>query len=383
VAIEHLYVHVPFCARKCPYCDFNSHAGREAEADGYVEALLLEARARAAGASPRTVFVGGGTPTHLEPRALARLLAGLAETIDLSRVTEWTVEANPGTVDASKADVLVAHGVNRVSVGVQSFHDPRLKVLGRVHGADEAARAVETMRAAGIPRLSLDLMLATPGQTLSEQRDDLARAVALAPEHVSTYVLTFEEGTAYARALAEGRLPAPVEERDLEHLDAACDTLSAAGYRRYEVSNHAKPGAESQHNLGYWRDADWLGLGAGAHSHDDGHRWKNEDDPARYASLVRERGDAVVFSERPTPRQRAFEGLMMGLRLVSEGVDLDRVTRRTGIDPRVEHASVIDRHVREGRLELSGSRLRATERGLAVLNRVLLDFVPDPEPALS
>jgi oxygen-independent coproporphyrinogen-3 oxidase len=379
--IEHLYVHVPFCARKCPYCDFNSHAGREDEADGYVEALLLEARARSEGVRPRTVFVGGGTPTHLEPRALERLLAGLRDAIDLSAVEEWTVESNPGTLDASKAALLVRHGVDRASVGVQSFHDARLKVLGRVHGADEAARAVETMRAAGIPRLSLDLMLATPGQAIEEQRRDLERAIALRPEHVSTYVLTFEEGTAYATALAAGRLPAPQEERDLAHLAAACEQLGEAGYARYEVSNHAKPGAESRHNLAYWRNAEWLGLGAGAHSHAQGTRWKNVDDPAEYAAAVRARGHATAWTESPTSRQRAFESLMMGLRLVREGVDLERVARASGVDPRVEHADAIARHVRAGRLELVGSRLRATASGLDVLNRVLLDFVPDEERA--
>jgi oxygen-independent coproporphyrinogen-3 oxidase len=383
VAIEHLYVHVPFCARKCPYCDFNSHAGRDGESAGYVDAVLAEARARGAGVRPRTVFVGGGTPTHLEVPLLDRLLGGLADAIDLSRVEEWTVEANPGTVTSEKARTMLRRGVDRVSMGVQSFDDRRLKVLGRGHDADEALRAFETLRDAGVPRLSLDLMLATPGQTLDEQRRDLDLAVSLAPHHVSTYVLTFEEGTAYAEALRAGRLPAPVEERDLDHLRVACETLAAAGYRRYEVSNHAKPGEASLHNLGYWRDREWLGLGAGAHSHAGGARWKNLDDPAAYAAGIAVRGAAVAFEERPTARQGVLEALMMGLRLVEEGVDLAAVATRHGVDPRIEHGDAIASHVEAGRLVLEGDRLRCTPTGLEVLNRVLLDFVPDEEPASS
>ena len=256
---SHLYVHVPFCARKCPYCDFNSHAGRDAEIDPYLDALLAEVDARAKGMAPSTIFVGGGTPTHPDERQLDRYLGGLADRLDLSRLEEWTVEANPGTFTPGKVRTLVRRGVTRVSLGVQSFDDRRLAVLGRIHQAADAVRSVEMLRDGGIEHVSLDLMLATPGQTLGEQQRDLARAVALEPEHVSTYVLTFEEGTAYTRLLAEGRLDPPDEARDLAHLEAACETLADAGYRRYEVSNHAKPGRESRHNLAYWRDADWVG----------------------------------------------------------------------------------------------------------------------------
>jgi oxygen-independent coproporphyrinogen III oxidase len=380
-AVDHLYVHVPFCARKCPYCDFNSHAGRDGEVDAYVDALLEEAGARAAGLRPKTIFVGGGTPTHPSAAAIDRYLSGLLARIDASALEEFTVEANPGTLTADKVAALARNGVDRVSLGVQSFDDARLKVLGRIHDADQAERGVAEVRAGGIPRVSIDLILATPGQTIDEQRRDLDRAVALAPDHVSTYVLTFEEGTAYTRAMNEGRLSPPDEERDLAHLGLACETLSRAGYRRYEVSNHAKPGEESRHNLGYWRDGQWLGLGAGAHSMVAGRRWKNVDDPAEYVARVRAGGAAEAWSERPTPRQRVLEGLMMGLRLLDEGVDLAALARRHGIDPRVEHAEALARHEAAGFLVRRGDRLLCTPRGLEVLNRVLVDFVPEEEPS--
>jgi oxygen-independent coproporphyrinogen-3 oxidase len=271
---------------------------------------------------------------------------------------------------------LVRRGVDRVSLGAQSFHDARLKVLGRVHDAAAIERGVEAVRAAGVERVSLDLLLAAPGQGLDEQRRDLDRAIALAPEHVSAYVLTYEEGTPFFAARERGRLPGPDDERDLLHLRVACETLAAAGYRRYEVSNHAKPGAESLHNLGYWHNADWIGLGPGAHSHVRGRRWKNVDDPAAYAARVAARAEAEEWSERPDAPSALFESLMMGLRL-ADGVDLDALSARHGIDARAVHAGAIDRHVADGTLVLSGSRLRCTDRGLDVLNTLLLDFVPD------
>lgn len=378
MSIEHVYVHVPFCARKCPYCDFNSHAGRDGEIDAYLDALLKEAREHAPGLKPRTVFVGGGTPTHPNEAQLDRYLAGLASILDLSAIEEFTVEANPGTFTPGKIRALRRNGVDRVSLGVQSFDDRRLKILGRIHDAGDAVRSVAMLREGGMPRVSLDLILSTPGQTLGEQRRDVARAIALSPDHVSTYVLTFEEGTAFTKSLAEGRLPEPDDERDLMHLHEACAQLGDAGYHRYEVSNHAKPGEESLHNLGYWRNREWLGLGAGAHSHVAGARWKNEDDPAGYAKAIAMTGAARVFEERVDAKTALLESMMMGLRLIDEGVDLAELAARHGVDPRVEHGEAIARRIRDGTLVREGDRLCATPRGIDVLNTVLVDFVPTP-----
>ena len=361
--VPHVYAHFPFCAQKCPYCDFNSHARRESEMDGYAEALLVEAQARAADCMPRTIFVGGGTPTHAETPTLARYLGGLRRILGDERLEEFTVEANPGSLTEDKVAALADAGVTRVSLGAQSFGAATLKTLGRWHAPDDTRRSVDLLRAGGIERVSVDLILAVPGQSLQDQEHDVESALALATEHVSAYVLTYEEGTPFTRWMREGRLPAPEDERELVHQHLVRDRLSAAGLAHYEVSNYARAGAQSRHNLGYWRNANWWGLGAGAHGHLDGRRWKNLSDPASYARAVSSTGHAEEWSENADARTRLFETLMMGLRLV-EGVDLEAARARTGLDARAEHAEVLARFVGEGLLTLEGARLAPTSRGL-------------------
>ncbi len=372
---EHLYVHFPFCARKCPYCDFNSHAGRDDLIDRYIDALVLELERWAGQVRPRTIFVGGGTPTHGDASALERYIDAVRDAFDAAALEEFTIEANPGSLDRAKVRALVRAGVNRVSLGVQSFDDRLLEMLGRVHNAADAVRGVEILRAGGIERLSVDLILATPGQSLADQERDVARAIDLDPEHVSAYVLTFEEGTAFTRLMEEGRMPAPEAERDLAHLHVVCERLAAAGYERYEISNFARGGRVCLHNLAYWRNANWLGVGAGAHSHRDGRRWKNVDDPAAYAAAL-ERSDAPLdWEEHVPPPSQLFESLMMGLRL-ADGVDVNELSSRHGIDVRTTYEDVIREHVAGGRAVLDGSRLFLTEGGLDLANRVIRDFVP-------
>lgn len=375
--IEHVYVHFPFCARKCPYCDFNSHARREDEIDTYIEALLREARAYADVMRPRTIFVGGGTPTHCDPAQLERYLDGLRTIFGGEFLQEFTVEANPGSVQAEKVSAMRRAGVNRVSLGAQSFDDRHLHSLGRIHQAADTLRSAELIRAGGIERLSLDLILAIPEQTLSEQAHDLEQVIEIAPEHVSAYVLTFEPGTVFTRAMEAGRLPAPVDERDLAHLHLACRRLEAAGYARYEISNFARPGAESRHNLAYWRNVDWIGLGAGAHSHVAGRRWKNIDDPAAYARRVRDPdGSPVEWREAVTAPVSLLESLMMGLRL-NVGVDLDELAERHGVDLRQTHAEALALHAAHGLVERDAGRLRLTAAGFDVANSVIADYLPE------
>ncbi len=373
--IRHVYVHFPFCAAKCPYCDFNSHARREGETDAYIDALLAEARGWADRVHAETIFVGGGTPTHCSAEQLARYIGELC-TMFAAPDAEITVEANPGSVDPAKVAALCAAGVNRVSMGAQSFHDHHLERLGRIHVAADTERSARVVRAGGIPRMSLDLILATPDQTLAEQAEDVARVLALAPDHVSAYVLTFEEGTVFTKRMRQGLLPAPRPERELAHLHLVRDGLEAAGYARYEISNFARPGEASRHNLAYWRNASWLGIGAGAHSHLSGVRWKNIDDPAVYARGVEAAGEAVVWRESVEPVWQLFESLMMGLRLV-EGVDLDELTTRHGIDVSAAHDDAIARLADLGLLRRDGARLMLTPDGLDVANAVIAEFVPD------
>jgi oxygen-independent coproporphyrinogen-3 oxidase len=373
--VAHVYVHVPFCARKCPYCDFNSHADRDAEIDAYLGALLEEARALVPGARARTLFVGGGTPTHPSAAAIERYLGGLLEVLDASALEEVTVEANPGSLDRAKVRALRRAGVHRVSLGVQSFHDRHLRTLGRIHDASDAVRSVELLREGGIERISVDLILAVAGQTLEDQARDVRRALDLDPEHVSAYVLAIEEGTLFERAVREGRMAPPDDDRDLAHLEVVTERLAEAGFARYEISNYARPGAECRHNLAYWRDADWVGLGAGAHSHVGARRWKNADDPAAYVASVRARGHAAGPAEVGDPETRLFEALMMGLRL-AEGVDLADLAARTGLDPRVRHAAALERNAAEGLLRQDGDRVRLTARGFDLASAVIRDFLP-------
>lgn len=374
--IRHLYVHFPFCAHKCPYCDFNSHARREGETDAYIDALLAEAGAWRERVAPETIFVGGGTPTHCSAEQLERYLAGLTETFDVSNLREMTVEANPGSVEPDKVAAMRRAGVDRVSMGAQSFHDHHLQTLGRIHDAEDTARSVEALRAGGMGRVSLDLILATPDQTLAEQAYDVERALELAPDHISAYVLTYEEGTVFTKRMRQGRLPPPRPDREIDHLHLVRDLLEEAGFARYEISNFATPGEESLHNLAYWRNVTWLGLGAGAHSHVDGRRWKNVDDPGAYATLASDGKAPEAWSESVSEPLRLFETLMMGLRLV-EGVDIDEIGARHGIDVRAAHEAAMARHVAGGFLEQDGARLRLTPTGLDVANAVIGDFYPD------
>lgn len=368
--IEHLYVHMPFCQQLCPYCDFNSYAGRDREIDPYLLALEAELEAWAPHMALRTVFVGGGTPTHGTAAQLARQLDVIARHAHTSALEEWTVEANPGTVDLAKVRALVGAGVTRVSLGAQSFHPRHLATLGRAHGPDDTVRSVEILRRGGIAHLSVDLILAIPEQTLGEQQTDVRRALELTPDHVSAYVLTYEDGTAFTRQWQEGRLPGPDGDREQAHLEATAALLEDAGLVRYEVSNFARPGFESLHNLAYWRNADWIAVGAGAHGHVAGRRWRDEDDPARYVARVRAGEAPVAFEEDVPPTGRTFEHLLMGLRL-ADGVDVDHVHARTGEDLLTTRAAAIDALIDEGYLLRSGRHLRATPRGRDVLDSVV------------
>jgi oxygen-independent coproporphyrinogen-3 oxidase len=378
--LRHVYVHYPFCARKCPYCDFNSHARREGEVDAYIDALLSEAEAWRGLVEADTIFVGGGTPTHATPEQLERYLVGVCDVLAPRAGAEITVEANPGSVDRAKVAAMRRAGVNRVSMGAQSFHAHHLEALGRIHDVDDTQRSAATVKAGGILRLSLDLILAVPEQTLQEQAQDVQRVLALEPEHVSAYVLTYEEGTVFTKRMRQGQLPAPKPERELAHLHLVCEQLERAGLVRYEISNFARPGAESRHNLAYWHNAEWLGIGAGAHSHVGGRRWKNVDDPAGYAQRILAGGEAHTWFEQVEPAWQVFESLMMGLRLVA-GVNLRDLSARYGCDVTLEHAAALERHEAAGFLVRDGAQLRLTRKGLDVANAVLGDFVPDtPAP---
>lgn len=370
----HLYLHVPYCAAKCPYCDFNSIAGREDEYEAYVTALLTEVRRLSRGPYA-TIFMGGGTPTVLPPRALARLLDGLRDHLDLAKDYEWTCEANPGSSDAERFALLAAHGVNRLSIGVQSVQAHHLRFLGRIHDLAEADRAVaEATR--HVPRVSADLIIGLPGQTGDEVEATIAFIAGHGLRHASVYHLAIEPGTEFHARHQRGELALLAEERSRELLDLAWSRLAAAGLQAYETSNFAAPGDACRHNLAYWRGRDYAAAGAGAVSTVDGRRLTREPHPGKYIRSIMAGGEAVWKREMLTPIDRLIEAWMLGLRL-HEGVDLARLVALGDRDERWREAATV--FERQGLIDIGAGRLRLTPAGRALQDRVTVGLMPDPE----
>ncbi len=318
-----LYLHIPFCHRICPYCSFYKHTPGSTPVGALVDALLAEAACRLPECPepPRTLYLGGGTPSMLSPGHLRRLFEGLHSLLDFSSLDEVALEANPATFDAKKAALFVASGVTRVSLGIQSFAPHVLATLGREHSPGEARDSVAVLRAAGVPEVNIDLMFSIPGQTMDDWRATLEESLRLEPDHISAYNLTYEEDTAFFESLRRGDM-LPDEDRDAEMFHLACEMLESAGYRHYETSNYARPGRESRHNLGYWQGEDYLGLGPSAVSTLSGTRHTNVADTTRYAAMVSSLGRAVVESDPLTTEQRRIERIALGLR-TSAGIALE------------------------------------------------------------
>jgi len=373
-----LYVHVPFCEAKCSYCDFYSVPQGGVRESRYVDALAAESALRTpADFAPRTVFVGGGTPTALDDADFAKMLALVRDVAARGgRLVEWTVEANPGSLTPWKARALADAGVTRISLGVQSFDDAVLRSVGRVHDAKTAREAVAIARNSGVPAVSLDLLFAIPGQGLATFENDLREAVALGTDHVSAYALLYEHGTAMTRRHDEGLVEREEEDVELTMMRRAREVLGAAGFGRYEVSNFARPGRECLHNVNYWRNGEYLGLGASAASYLGGERRTNVASWRDYETAVLAGRDAVAFSERLTPAAAMGEEVMLRLRM-AEGVSLAALTSRWGIDAARRYATLVRQFVAAGILEATdgGDRLAFTERGLEIADGVLAEFV--------
>ena len=393
-----LYIHIPFCARKCPYCDFNTYAGLESLHDATVDALCIEMERwgpRLAGRTVSTVFVGGGTPTVLTAAQLERIFGAVHRCFTVDAGAEITCEANPGTVDQAKFGVLRSLGVNRLSMGVQSFQPAELHFLGRIHSVEDVGQAFATARKAGFDNINLDFIFGLPGQTEASWCDTLERALALAPEHLSLYSLIVEPNTPLFHWVENGSVPEPDEDQAALHYERAMERLAAGGYIQYEVSNWARrtgecrddetPELASRHNLIYWRNDDYLGIGPGAHSHlrtEEGsvqveRRWGNRKPVPSYGKRMRA-GDSVEdFAEEITPPVGMGETMMLGLRLVREGVPLDRFTALHGRSLSDAFGTEVDRLCGDGLLTVDARRVRLTPRGLMVGNRVFAQFLPD------
>jgi oxygen-independent coproporphyrinogen-3 oxidase len=371
-----IYVHLPWCVHKCPYCDFNSHAAPEHIPEmTYVMALLADLDADldlAAGRSVTSVFLGGGTPSLFGTDAIAGLLAGLAVRLPFAANVEITMEANPGTVEHGRFEGYAAAGVNRISLGAQSFDAARLKVLGRIHGPGEIGIAVSELRAACITNFNLDLMYALPEQTTAGALSDLSAALALGPAHLSHYQLTLEPGTAFYHRPP----PLPDDDQAFEMQQECQRVLSAAGFGQYEVSAYARPGRQCQHNLNYWRYGDYLGIGAGAHG-----KLSFADRVTRHERLKQPReylaGNHAAENRLISVSELPFEFMLNALRLV-EGFPVDLFAARCGlplslIEPRLlaaEQRQLIERNARH---------IRPTHRGRAFLNDLVELFLPAKE----
>ena len=378
-----LYIHIPWCQSKCPYCDFNSHAAAVWPEDQYVRALSAEMERRAtepawAGKSLRTIFFGGGTPSLFDPRSIGRLLDSAQHLFGLEPDAEITLEANPGTVDATKLAGMRAAGVNRISFGAQSFNSAILKFLGRIHSADETRQAARAAHRAGFDRLNLDIIFAVPGQTLADVRNDIAEAVALGPDHISAYNLTFEEGTAFFTEMKRGRISPLPNDDQASMYELVREELPRHGFPMYEISNYAPAGHEARHNLTYWRGESYLGIGAGAHSFArdgaGGRRWWNERMPARYSAAALAGGIAEAGAETVDAEIAAGEFVFLNLRL-REGFALAAFEARFGrtFDAIFGARSAL---LFDAKLLLRESgRIRLSDRGLELADSVFAEFV--------
>ncbi|MFC1467286.1 radical SAM family heme chaperone HemW [Verrucomicrobiota bacterium] len=370
-----LYIHIPFCVQKCRYCDFYSEACcDEARVSSFLEALDAELRQLDSAFVPTTLFFGGGTPTALSAEKMGDLLGSLKRHVDLSQVEEWSVEANPGTLTARKLELLCAAGVNRVSLGVQSFNDQRLEWLGRIHRARDVYDAVSLIRSFGGLDLNLDLMHSIPGVTLPEWEAELDAALSLSPQHISCYNLTFEPGTPLADMLEAGELEEPSEELQLAQFELTDRRLKMAGYEHYEISNYARRGHECRHNMLYWTAGDYIGCGPSAHSHMRGRRFANTDTLDEYGRMIRDCGSACDFEERLPEEARARETLVFGLRLLA-GVNHYWFEEKTGYKIEELCGDEVERLKEVGLLEQVGANLRLTRAGLFVSNSVFAELV--------
>lgn len=374
-----MYIHVPFCLKKCRYCDFTSYPYSRAAAEDYLGALIREIRLygsflNAGEKEISSLFWGGGTPTCLPVADLKEILEWIRLFFRLTPDCEITVEANPGTINAGGLYELRRMGVNRLSIGVQSLSDELLETLGRVHSSEQALEAVRLARRTGFDNINIDLIYGIPGQTLAVWQETLDQVMALAPEHVAAYGLQLEEGTPLARSVARGEMKACPEDLELSMYLAAISSLKKSGYHHYEISNFAKPGRACAHNLVYWLNRPYLGLGPAAHSFFRGERFANEREPERYRLRLMGGGLRVSDRETLTVETEMSETMFLGLRLL-QGVNLAAFLKRFGRRAEDVYRPEIKKLTSDGLVEFDKGFLRLSERGLPLANRVFLEFV--------
>lgn len=371
-----LYIHMPFCKSKCAYCDFPSFAGREGEAGRYFHAMIREAelwRERRGELSFETVYMGGGTPSLLPAGELESLMDGLRQLFHIAPM-EFTLEANPGTVDKEKLESFRRMGANRISFGAQAAQDTLLKRIGRIHKWADFLRSFGLAREAGFTNISADMMTGLPGQTTADSAETAEKLAALGLEHVSCYGLILEQGAPLLKAVEEGRETVPGGDAEREMFHAARSVLEGAGLRRYEISNFAKAGRECLHNLNYWRNGDWLGLGIGAASHFAGYRRENRADVEAYMQACEAGCPPPADEHAIGPGEAVFETIMLETRL-AEGIDFGRFRERHGFDFLAKYQTRVDGLTAMGWMARTGNGVYLTEKGMDLQNAVLMEFM--------
>tara|TARA_B100002049_G_scaffold225685_1_gene197934 strand:+ start:406 stop:1548 length:1143 start_codon:yes stop_codon:yes gene_type:complete len=373
-----LYIHIPYCIHKCGYCDFNSHPIKQDEMNHYIDALVAEMKHYAKTYSNtniiRTIFLGGGTPTTLTVYQLERILKECVSEFTVASDAEITIEANPATIDIEQLKSIRQTGYNRISIGVQSFDKAELKLLDRAHGPEEIHSTVDRARKAGFDNLSLDLMFAVPNQSLSSWESNLNKALEKNPEHLSTYNLTIEQGTAFSKLQSNGKLIMPDDDHQLELYKRTIERLTKKGFHHYEISNFARRGKECKHNITYWENKNTLGLGAGASSYMNGTRFKNINLPAHYIRQVKEKKIAVEHRETLEPRQAMGETIMLGLRLL-QGISIHQFEKRFQISFINLFRNIISALKEKELVIIEKDYLRLSQKGLFWADSVILEFI--------
>jgi len=369
-----LYIHWPFCVSKCPYCDFNSHVRDAVDQTQWRDALLADLAHEAAltpGRRLTSIFFGGGTPSLTPPETVAALIEAAERHWSFEPGIEITLEANPSSVEAARFADLARAGINRVSLGLQALDDPALRFLGRAHNVAEGLRALDTAQSV-FDRVSFDLIYARPGQSLDDWQAELTRALGFGTGHLSLYQLTIEPGTRFAALAAKGTLPQTDPDHAAELFELTRALTVRAGLPAYEVSNHARPGEESRHNLTYWRYGNYLGIGPGAHGRRLGRASVRRKKPENFLAAVARNGHGIASEDVLSPEVRASEALLMGLRL-DEGVDLAAIRERTGVQELIDGAKVAQLAAL-GLIEHT-DRLRVTPQGMLLLDQILAELV--------
>ena len=366
------YVHIPFCTQICYYCDFSKVFIKNQPVDAYLEHLIQETRSYEIG-KLRTLYIGGGTPTALSAQQLAYLLTELPKVMDLSEVEEFTIEANPGDLDPDKIAVLKESQVNRVSLGVQTFDNKMLKKIGRSHQEQDIYDNIRHLKQAGFDNISIDLIYALPGQTMDQVKENVAKAIDLDIPHMSLYSLILENHTVFMNRMRRGKLPLPKEELEAEMFEYIIEELEKAGFEHYEISNFSKPGFESRHNLVYWDNAEYYGLGAGASGYVDGIRYKNHGPIRHYLEAV-EAGKARITEEHLTLEEKMEEELFLGLRKKT-GVSKARFEEKFGISFDQHYGQVVASLTEQGLLVPDDKQVRMTKRGLFLGDTVAEKFI--------